>query len=114
MVNEDFNVDGRTDFRYWGTSGYLLWDLQPLLGALTRGRFSPHHRLVLGFRYERYYSNWDEAPESTVQTHYTVGVTYRYHTHVRLQFNVVLKRTDKPFFPDLGDDLYVLALQLAL
>jgi len=113
-INEDFNVDGRTDFRYWGGSGYLLWDLAPMLRWLTRGRFAPHHHIVLGFRYERYASNWDEAALWTHLTTYTVGATYRYGSTVKLQLNAVLRRTDKPFYPDLDDDLYVLSVQFAL
>jgi hypothetical protein len=113
-INEDFNVDGRTDFRYWGGSGYLLWNLQPMLRRATGGRFGIHHHIVLAFRYERYASNWDENPEWTLQTTYTAGVTYRYQNHVKLQLNAVLRRTDRPFQPDLNDDLYVLSLQFAL
>jgi hypothetical protein len=113
-INEDFNVDHRTDFRYWGASGYLLWDLQPLLRRLTRGRFGSQHHIVLGFRYERYASNWDEAALWTHQTNYTAAVTYRYADHVKVQFNAVLHRTDKPFYPDLDDDLFLLSVQLAL
>ncbi len=113
-INEDFNVDGRTDFRYWGGSGYLLWDLQPMLRWATRGRFSPQHRIVVGFRYERYAHNWDEAPVWTYQTNYTVGVTYSYVRNVKVQFNAIFHRTDKPFYPDLDDDLFVLNVQFAL
>jgi opacity protein-like surface antigen len=113
-INEDFNVDGNTDFRYWGASGYLLWDLQPMLRRATGGRFGLRHHIVLGFRYERYASNWDENPEWTYQTTYTAGVTYRYNDSVKVQWNAVLRRTDKPFQPDLDDDLYVLSIQLAL
>jgi len=113
-INEDFNADGRTDFRYWGGSGYLLWDLQPMMRRATKGRFGAHHHIVVGFRYERYASNWDENAEWTFQTTYTAGVTYRYHSHIKLQLNAVLRRTDKPFRPDLDDDLYVLNIQFAL
>lgn len=113
-INEDFDVDGRTDLRYWGGSGYLLWDLQPMLRWLTRGRLSTRHHVVIGFRYERYASNSNEAQLWTYETVYTAGLSYRYHHNVKVQFNAVLRRSDEPFMPDLGDDLFVLNVQFAL
>lgn len=114
QIDEDANLDGRKDFRYYGGAAYLLWDLQPLLRKATRGALDRRHHIVLGFRYERYSTESDEAGAWTHKANYTVGLSYRYWRNVKLQFNAILHRTDKPFFPDLDDDLFVLSLQFAL
>lgn len=108
-VLEDSNADERVDYRYAGGSGWTSWTLTPMLQAATRGRWGDRHHLSLGFRFERFSTQVDEAAEWTHQDNWTIGLTWQYRSHVKLQFEAVLRRTDEPFTPDLDDDLFLLS-----
>jgi hypothetical protein len=113
-VREDANFDDRRDYEYGGVAGYVLWDLQPLLTHVTRGRFGRRHHLVLGARFEWFFDVSDEAPETTHEYQTTVSLGYRCGEHVRLQLDAMLRRLDEPFMPDLDDDAFILGAQFAL
>ena len=55
-----------------------------------------------------------ESDESAVETRYrtwTSGLNYLYRDFVKVQANWVVRQTDNPFEPDLGDDTLILSLQ---
>lgn len=63
----------------------------------------------MGARYERFWSEADEAGVWSVDQHVTALVGYRFRRLFRIQLEAVLRRSDKPTLPDLDDDLYLLA-----
>jgi hypothetical protein len=113
-VLEDANGDDRVDYRYFGGSGWVSWNLMPMLRAASQGRWSEQHHLTLSYRYERFTTQVDEASIRTHRDNHTIGVGWQYRRWVKLQLEIVRRVTDAPYEVDLDDDLVLLSAQFAL
>ena len=113
-VLEDDNGDERVDYRYFGGSGWVSWNLMPLLRRASAGRWSADHHLSIGYRYERFTTQVDEASIRTHQDNHTWGLSWQYREWVKLQLEVVHRVTDKPYEHDLDDDLILLSALFSL
>jgi hypothetical protein len=113
-VLEDDNGDDRVDYRYFGGSGWVSWNLMPMLRRASAGRWSRHHHLSFGYRYERLTTQVDEAGFLTHQDDHTFGLSWQYREWVKLQLEVVHRVSDVPYEHDLDDDLVLLSALFSL
>ena len=100
VVDDDIDNDGREDYLYRGWEAKVVAVIFP-------------DTLEVGYRWDVY---WDErlgsGDDDRLDTH-TLGATYQFAPHVRVQLNYKFKILDSATRPDLQDDILLLALQFA-
>ncbi len=99
-VEDDFDNDGKTDYRFRG------WELKAIAWVFPGA-------LWLGFRYDVFAEERYENGAEDVLHSYVLGVTYEQHENVRLQLNYKRKILKSEVNPDLDDDAFILAAQFS-
>jgi hypothetical protein len=100
-VDDDYYRTGKENYEYFGWEGKVLWRIAG-------------ERLSAGVRYDVYDCEFNESGNVTSQMNWTLGVNSVLNEMCKVQVNYIHKRTDDPVEPDLGDDLFVVNLQLRL
>jgi hypothetical protein len=99
IVDDDYDRDGKIDYRYRG------WEARCVVVILPGW-------IEVGFRWDAYRDEKSESGADETMHAYTAGVTLLYEPHLRLQINTKWKILDSRTNPDLDDDVFVLAAQL--
>ncbi|NMB76130.1 MAG: hypothetical protein GYA21_13495 [Myxococcales bacterium] len=113
-ILEDWDDNGKDDYVFDGWEARLLWRLDRLLAWALGGEPLGRHGLELGVRFEQYNARADEVGPFSHQETWTFGLGYSFREYIRVQLNVILRRTAKIYFPDLDDNGVLLGLQAAL
>jgi Phosphate-selective porin O and P len=111
VIDDDFDDDGRTDLRYRGGEGRLVWRLNPLLRRLVEWDALEQHIFELAFRYDNVSSEWNGTGVLVQRHTWTAGINYLWEPHLRVQLNVIFRAADDPDKPDLADDALLLGVQ---
>lgn len=113
-IDDDYDDNGRIDVLYDGWEARLVWRLNPVLRALHDVSWLDDHLFELGARFDRFAEEWNETGSVVTDDTWTFGITWLFRKTVKLQLNVMLRRTDDPSLRDLDDDIVLLQLQGAL
>ncbi len=98
VVADDFDHDGKDDYRYSG------WELK----AILRIRAGFEAGLRVDTFFDEYYENGREARLLSI----TAGVNWRPNPHLRLQANYKHKDLDSEVNPELDDDSVIVQVML--
>ncbi len=99
FVEDDFDNNGRTDYRYHG------WELKAVVNLFSRA-------LKLGFRYDLYSDEWHENGAEDLLHSYVMGITFDRRAYIKLQLNYKWKVLESPVDFDLDDNVLSLAAQV--
>lgn len=99
LVLDDFDNDGKIDYRYGG------WELKAVAIIIS-------DRLEAGFRFDAYREEFSESGSVDESDSYTLGLTYTPSQHVRLQANYKWKTLSSETNPEIDDNVFLIALQL--
>ena len=99
LVLDDFDNDGKIDYRYGG------WELKAVADIIP-------DRLEAGFRFDTYSEEVSESGSVDELDSYTLGVTYTPGPDVRLQVNYKWKVLSSETNPEIDDNVFLAALQL--
>jgi hypothetical protein len=108
---DDWDDDGQVDFAYDGWEWRFIARLNPLLEALTDWPALHDHAFELGFRYDELVTESDESGVEIRHRNYTSALNYLYQDFIKVQANWIVRRTEDPYNPDLGDNAFILSLQ---
>jgi hypothetical protein len=111
VIHDDFDDDGKTDYRFRAWEARVIWRLNPMLAWLTSSGWLDDHALDLAFRWEAFTDESDESGVEVTATDWTAGATWSYLERIRVQVNYVARRTEDPYKPDLADDVLLVNIQ---
>jgi hypothetical protein len=112
-ILEDFDGNGKADYRYGGWEAKLVWRLDRPLAACLGAAALGSHGLELAVRWDLLNSEADESGVRVAETVWTAGASYYYADFLKIQLNSIVRRTAHPHEPDLKDDAWLLNVQMA-